>query len=213
MKLDKKELLLYAVTDRSWLNGKALYDQVEQALKGGVTFIQLREKELDEHSFLKEAVEIKKLCQSFGVPFIINDNLEIALKTDSDGIHVGQSDMNAGDVRKLIGRNKILGVSAQTAEQAIYAEKQGADYLGVGAVFHTDSKSDAEYVSYDTLKQICEAVNIPVIAIGGIGIHNILELKGSGICGVAVISAVFGSNNICTDTATLKSLAEQMVTE
>lgn len=213
MKLDKKELLLYAVTDRSRLNGKALYDQVEQALKGGVTFIQLREKELDEHSFLKEAVEIKKLCQSFGVPFIINDNLEIALKTDSDGIHVGQSDMNAGDVRKLIGRNKILGVSAQTAEQAIYAEKQGADYLGVGAVFHTDSKSDAEYVSYDTLKQICEAVNIPVIAIGGIGIHNILELKGSGICGVAVISAVFGSNNIYTDTAMLKSLAEQMVTE
>ena len=213
MKCDKKDLLLYAVTDRSWLGDKTLYEQVEEALKGGATFVQLREKELDYDAFFKEAVQLKKLCGSYNVPFVINDNVEIALKMDADGVHVGQSDMEAGDVRALIGNDKILGVSAQTVEQAVLAEKRGADYLGVGAVFHTDSKADAVDVDYETLKDICKSVNIPVIAIGGIGKHNVSMLKGSGICGIAVISAIFAAKDIRKETAQLKSLTEQAVSE
>lgn len=211
MKCDKKSLLLYAVTDRTWLGNQTLYQQAEQALKGGATFLQLREKELDEDSFTKEALEIKELCRLYQVPFVINDNVEIARKMDADGVHVGQSDMEAGNVRALLGENKILGVSAQTVEQALLAEKQGADYLGVGAVFPTGSKADADEVSHETLRSICEAVHIPVIAIGGIGIHNIMELLGSGICGVAVISAIFAAKDITAQTARLKALARQMV--
>ena len=168
MKCDKKDLLLYAVTDRHWLNGRTLYSQVEEALKGGATFIQLREKELDEEHFLEEAKEIKELCRRYQVPFVINDNVEIALAVDADGVHVGQSDMEAGDVRAKLGPDKMIGVSAQTVEQAVMAEQNGADYLGVGAVFPTGSKADALEVSHDTLKAICKAVKIPVIAIGGI---------------------------------------------
>ena len=140
----KEELLLYGVTDRAWLNGETLYSQVEKALKGGATFMQLREKKLDEESFLKEAIEIKELCRKYNVPFVINDNVDIALEMDADGVHVGQSDMEALDVRAKLGPDKIIGVSAQTVEQAILAEKHGADYLGVGAVFPTGSKDDAE---------------------------------------------------------------------
>lgn len=211
MKCDKKDLLLYAVTDRAWLGEQTLYEQVEEALQGGATFIQLREKELDDESFLKEAVEIKELCRRYHVPFVINDNVGIAREMDADGVHVGQSDMEAGDVRAILGEDKILGVSAQTVEQAILAEQRGADYLGVGAVFHTGSKSDADDVTHETLKNICDAVNIPVIAIGGIGKHNVMELKGSGICGIAVISAIFAEKDIRTATAKLKELTEQVV--
>lgn len=213
MKLNKKDLLLYAVTDRSWLNGKALREQVEEALIGGASFIQLREKTLDEESFIKEAIEIKELCRKYGVPFVINDNVEIARKIDADGVHVGQSDMQACDVRSVLGSNKILGVSAQTVEQAIDAEKNGADYLGVGAVFPTGSKEDADDVSHETLKKICEAVRIPVIAIGGISKNNVSQLSGSGICGVAVISAIFASDNISSSTAELKRLTEEAVSK
>ena len=188
MKLDKKDLLLYAVTDRSWLNGETLYSQVEKALKGGATFIQLREKDLDSEAFLKEAKELKKLCKEYNVPFVVNDNVDIAVKIGADGVHVGQSDMQAQDVREKLGKDKIIGVSAQTVEQALLAQKHGADYLGVGAVFSTNSKDDAVNVSHETLKAICEAVHIPVIAIGGIGKHNVMELSGSGIVGIAVIS-------------------------
>ena len=187
MKCDKKGLLLYAVTDRSWLNGETLYSQVEKALQGGATFIQLREKNLDQDHFMEEALELKKLCAAYHVPFVINDNVEIAAKMDADGVHVGQSDMEAGDVRAKLGPDKIIGVSAQTVEQAILAEQRGADYLGVGAVFHTGSKADAEDVSHETLTAICNAVKIPVIAIGGITRDNVTELSGSGICGIAVI--------------------------
>lgn len=208
MKCDKKDLLLYAVTDRSWLNGETLYQQVEKAIKGGATFIQLREKELDSEHFLQEAVEIKKLCQKYHVPFVINDNIEIALAMDADGVHVGQSDMEAGNVRKLLGENKIIGVSAQTVEQAILAEEQGADYLGVGAVFPTGSKADAEDVSRDTLEAICKAVHIPVIAIGGITKENVSRLQGSGICGIAVISAIFAQKDIEAATKELKAVTE-----
>ena len=149
MNCDKKDLLLYAVTDRHWLNGETLYSQVEKALKGGATFIQLREKKLDEGSFLEEAKEIQKLCKEYNVPFVINDNVEIAKKINADGVHVGQSDMEAQNVREILGDDKIIGVSAQTVEQALLAEKHGADYLGVGAVFKTGSKDDAEEVSHD----------------------------------------------------------------
>lgn len=196
MKCDKKDLLLYAVTDRAWVGKETLYEQVEDALKGGATFIQLREKELDKESFLKEAIEIKKLCKKYNVPFVINDEVDIALQVDADGVHVGQSDMEAGNVREILGPDKIIGVSAQTVEQALLAEKRGADYLGVGAVFKTGSKDDADDVSHETLKAICEAVSIPVIAIGGITVDNVAELKGTGICGIAVISAIFAKPDI-----------------
>ena len=196
MRCDKNDLLLYAVTDRSWLRGETLCSQVEKALKGGATFLQLREKELDEASFLEEAREIKALCARYHVPFVINDNVDIALASDADGVHVGQSDMEAGDVRRKLGPDKIIGVSAQTVEQALLAEERGADYLGVGAVFNTSTKLDAAEVSFDTLKEICGAVRIPVVAIGGISLENAEMLKGCGIAGAAVVSAVFAAGDI-----------------
>lgn len=211
MNCDKKDLLLYAVTDRSWLNGRTLYEQVEEALKGGVTFVQLREKNLDDTAFLQEAKEIKELCARFHVPFVINDNVDIAAEIDADGVHVGQSDMEAGDVRKKLGSDKIIGVSAQTVEQALRAQAHGADYLGVGAVFPTGSKADAVEVSHDTVREICRAVDIPVIAIGGITRENVIELKGTGICGIAVISAIFGQQDIEEAARTLKSRTEEAV--
>ena len=212
MNCDKKDLLLYAVTDRSWLKeGETLYDQVEKTLKGGTTFVQLREKTLDEEEFLQEAVEIRKLCQAYKVPFVINDNVDIALKMNADGVHVGQSDMEAGDVRAKLGPDKIIGVSAQTVEQALLAEKRGADYLGVGAVFPTGSKDDAIEVPHETLRAICEAVSIPVIAIGGISTKNIEQLAGTGIVGIAVISAIFAQKDIEGATAELKALTEKAV--
>ena len=211
MNCDKNSLLLYAVTDRSWLNGRTLYEQVEDALKGGATFIQLREKKLDKEDFLKEAIEIQALCRQYHVPFVINDDVDIALQMDADGVHVGQSDMEAGDVRAQLGPDKIIGVSAQTVEQAVLAEQRGADYLGVGAVFPTGSKDDADDVSHDTLQAICEAVQIPVIAIGGISKNNVLQLKGRGICGIAVISAIFAQPDIQAATEELKNLTEKMV--
>ena len=207
----KKELMLYAVTDRHWLGDETLYDQVKKALDGGATFVQLREKKLDREDFLAEALEIQKLCREYGVPFVINDEVSIAKDIDADGVHVGQSDMEAMDVRKVLGPDKILGVSAQTVEQAITAEKHGADYLGVGAVFATGSKDDADDVSHETLKAICEAVSIPVIAIGGITKDNVAELAGAGICGVAVISAIFGQNDIKKATEELKVSVEKML--
>lgn len=211
MGLNKSDLLLYAVTDRSWLGGHTLYQDVEAAIKGGATFIQLREKKLDEEHFLEEAKEIKELCKRYRVPFVINDNVDIALAMDADGVHVGQSDMEAGMVREKLGPDKIIGVSAQTVEQAILAEQKGADYLGVGAVFPTGSKDDAVEVSHETLKAICEAVKIPVIAIGGISTENVMELSGSGICGIAVISAIFAKPDIETAARELRKQTEKML--
>ncbi len=211
MNCDKNDLVLYAVTDRSWLGDSSLYDQVESAIEGGATFIQLREKNLDEADFLSEAKEIQKLCREYKVPFVINDNVEIAAQIDADGVHVGQSDMEAGDVRKRLGPDKIIGVSAQTVEQALKAQEHGADYLGVGAVFPTGSKADATEVSHQTLKEICEAVDIPVIAIGGITKENVSELKGSGICGIAVISAIFAQKDIRKAAAELKQKVEEIL--
>lgn len=212
MRLDKKNLLLYAVTDRHWLaEEETLYSVVEKALKGGATFMQLREKKLEEAKFMEEAKEIKALCAQYEVPFVINDNVDLAVSMDADGVHVGQSDMAAGDVRAKIGPDKILGVSAHTVEQAKLAEAQGADYLGVGAVFPTGSKDDADEVRHETLKEICQSVNIPVIAIGGITEENTPRLSGSGICGIAVISAIFGQQDIEEATRVLKKVTKEMV--
>ena len=213
MKLDKKDLLLYAVTDRHWLGDRTLYEVVKESLDGGATFIQLREKNLDQEHFLEEAKELKKLCAEYKVPFVINDNVDIALEIDADGVHVGQSDMEAGDVRAKLGPDKIIGVSPQTVEQALLAEKNGANYLGVGAVFPTGSKDDAVEVSHETLKAICEAVSIPVIAIGGITVDNTSVLAGTGICGIAVISAIYGQENILEATKKLKIVTSNMVSE
>ena len=207
MNCDKKDLLLYAVTDRHWLDGRRLVDVVRESLDGGVTMVQLREKTLDEANFLAEAKELQELCRERGVPFLVNDNVEI----DADGVHVGQSDMEAQNVRALLGPDKILGVSAQTVEQAVLAEKHGADYLGVGAVFPTGSKDDADDVSYETLKAICAAVSIPVVAIGGIAQSNVAQLAGSGICGVAVISAIYAAKDIQKASADLRLATEKML--
>ena len=211
MNCDKKDLLLYAVTDRSWLHGDTLLHQVRLALEGGATFIQLREKTLDNETFLREAIEIQALCREYGVPFVVNDNVDIAMKMNADGVHVGQSDMESGRVRELLGPDKIIGVSAQTVEQALLAQARGADYLGVGAVFPTGSKDDADDVSHDTLRAICEAVDIPVVAIGGISKNNVLQLKGSGICGIAVISAIFAQPDIRKAAEELKAVTRQAV--
>ena len=211
----KKSLLLYAVTDRAWLGKtfccKNLSDAVLQAIEGGATLIQLREKELSEKEFLDEAFRIKEICTSKKIPLIINDNVKIAKETDACGVHIGQSDMELKEARKILGAEKIIGVSCQTVEQALQAEKNGADYLGVGAIFSTSTKADADNVSISTLKEICRAVKIPVVAIGGISLQNMSQLKGSGIAGVSVISAIFAQQDIRGATKELKSSAEKLI--
>ena len=210
MKCKKETMQLYAVTDRMWTGKQTLMEQVEDALKGGATCVQLREKELDEETFLQEAIEMKELCEKYGVPFIVNDNVDIAIKCKADGIHVGQKDMEAGNVRALVGKGMIIGVSTQNVEQAIAAEKAGADYLGVGAMFSTTTKLDAREVTYEMAKKITDAVDIPVVAIGGINKKNMLELKGTGVDGVALVSAIFGAENIEAECKELKALSEEM---
>ena len=189
--MNKDTLKLYAVTDRSWLGGETLSAQVEKALRGGASFVQLREKEMDRDAFLQEATEIAALCKRYGVPFVINDDVEIALACGADGVHVGQEDMAAVEARKLLGPDKIIGVTCKSVEQAVEAEAQGADYLGSGAMFPSTAKPGAAGISFDTLRQICAAVKIPVVAIGGITRENLPKLKDTGIAGVAVVGAIF----------------------
>ncbi len=203
MKDLKSSLLLYAVTDRYWLNGRKLKDDVEKAILGGATMIQLREKNLSIDEFVKEALEIKEVCKKYDIPLIINDSLEVFLKVDADGIHVGQNDLPANIVREKIGPNKILGVSAETVDEAILAEKMGADYLGVGTIFSTSTKLDAINVSKEELARICYNVNIPVVAIGGITLDNIKELKNTMISGISVVSAIFKEKDITLATNNL----------
>ena len=204
----RESMLLYAVTDRYWLkDGETLTEKTEEALMGGATFVQLREKNADEETKYKLGLELKELCKKYKVPFVLDDDVELTLKLDADGVHVGQHDRPAAEVRRLIGPDRILGVSAQTVEQALQAEKDGADYLGVGAV----SKDDADDVDHDTLEAICRAVKIPVIAIGGISKKNVLQLKDRGLAGVAVISAIYAQENITEATAELKTLVKNIV--
>ncbi|WP_432633564.1 thiamine phosphate synthase [Brachyspira sp.] len=211
MRFDKKFATLYAVTDRAWTGKQNLYEQVESALKGGATCIQLREKNLNEKIFLEEAIKVKDLCKKYNVPFIINDNVDIAIKCNADGIHVGQEDMAVLEVRKLVGDKMIIGVSVQSVDEALDAIKNGADYLGVGAMFSTSTKLDANIISFETLKCICNSVNIPVVAIGGIGKNNIMKLAGSKVDGVALVSAIFGADDIEKECRELRRLSEEMI--
>lgn len=194
--MDKKLLHLYAVTDRSWLDGKSLAESVEKALQGGVTLLQLREKGMNTKDFIKSAEEIKAVCQKYNVPLIINDNVETALAADADGVHLGQSDMGIREARRILGKSKIIGATAKTVFQAQKAEREGADYLGSGAVFGTSTKNDAKKMDIDTLKSITSAVHIPVAAIGGITAENVLSLRGTGIAGAAVVSGIFAQKDI-----------------
>ena len=211
MKCDKRYMLLYAVTDRAWTGEQTLYEQVEAALKGGVTCVQLREKEMDETAFLQEAKDICALCRRYGVPFIVNDNVDVAIACQADGIHVGQEDMTAGEVRRRVGDAMLLGVSVHTVEEARWAVRDGADYLGLGAVFPTSTKTDVDQMTNETLRAICDAVDVPVVAIGGINRGNLLKLSGSGVDGVALVSAIFSAEDIEDTCRKLRLLAEGMV--
>jgi len=208
----RKAMLLYAVTDQMWLKeGETLADVVESVLQNGATFLQIREKDLAQDAFEAEAERLKTLCSQHGVPFVVNDNVEIALNIDADGVHVGQSDIKGRDIRVIIGPDKILGISAGTVEEAIAAEKAGADYIGVGAIFGTNTKKNARSMTMERLKEIVSSVSIPVVAIGGISAENILQLRGSGVDGVAVVSAIFAAEDPGKATADLLKLAEEVV--
>ena len=211
MKCVKNTMLLYAVTDRAWVGKMSLYEQVEATLQNGATCIQIREKELGDETFLEEAKEMAALCKRYHVPLIINDNVEIAIACHADGIHVGQEDMKASDVRKRVGEDMIIGVSAHTVEEALEAVENGADYLGLGAVFTTSTKADVDVMPFETLKEICAAVNVPTVAIGGISKENVMKLSGSGVDGVAVISAIFGAEDPGKATAELLEETKRMV--
>ena len=211
MKFAESMLRLYAVTDRSWLGTQTLAQQVEQALRGGATCVQLREKELNDTDFLAEAKELKILCARYGVPLIINDNVELALEVDADGVHVGQEDMDARDVRGLIGPAKILGVTAKTIEQAQKAQLAGADYLGSGAVFGSTTKPNARPMTKELLHSICQSVTIPVVAIGGIHRGNIAFLAGTGIRGAAVVSGIFSAVDIAEECRILRAEIAKIV--
>ena len=211
MKCDKHTMLLYAVTDRAWVGEQTLYQQVESALKGGATCVQLREKHLDDADFLQEAIESHALCQQYGVPLFINDNVDVAVKCHAEGIHVGQSDMAAAKVRERVGEDMMIGVSAHNVEEARRAVAQGADCLGVGAAFATHTKEDVNVLPRQTLIDICNAVDVPVVAIGGIHKDNILQLRGTGVDGVALVSAIFSAKDIEAECRELKALSEQIV--
>ncbi len=211
MNFNKDMLLLYAVTDRSWVGRQTLYEQIEDALKGGVTIVQLREKNLAEDEFLREAVQIKELCRGYGVPLIINDNVAVALKSGADGVHVGIEDTPVEKIRNIAGKDFIIGATAKTADRAKAAEAAGADYLGVGAVFPSPTKKNAIRITAEQLKEICSSVSIPVVAIGGIGLDNVSEIKGGGMKGIAAASAIFAAENIMAETQKLKKLITEII--
>ena len=202
---------LYAVTDRAWVGKQSLYEQVEAALKGGASCVQLREKELNDEDFLREALELSTLCKRYRVPFFINDNVDVAIRCHADGIHVGQEDMQAAQVRQRVGPDMMIGVSVHSVAEALEAVRNGADCLGAGAVFATSTKTDVQTMPRETLRAICQAVNIPVVAIGGINKENIAALSGTGGDGVALVSAIFGADDIEGACRELRALSEEMV--
>lgn len=211
MKLSKDDLLLYAITDRRNLDKKMFFEKIEEALQGGVTILQLREKELDEDSFINEAIEVKNICRKHGVPLIINDNVNVALKSGADGVHVGIEDMPIDEIRRTVPDSFIIGATCKTVEQAQSAERLGADYMGVGAVFPSPTKKNAVRITREQLKEICASVSIPAVAIGGITLENVDELKGGGMSGIAVVSAVFSADDIQKATSLLKEKAKSLI--
>ncbi len=211
MRLNREDLLLYAVTDRAWIGRQTLYEQIEDALKGGVTIVQLREKNLDETSFVREAVEIKALCHRYNVPLIINDNVDVALKSGADGVHVGIEDAPVAEIRRRVGSDLIIGATAKTVEQAQKAEADSADYLGVGAVFPSPTKKNAIRITAAQLREICTSVSIPAVAIGGISLENVSEIAGGGMSGIAAVSAIFAADDIKSATEKLKKKASEVV--
>ena len=208
MKVDSRSMLLYAVTDRAWLRGRALPALVEDAVRGGATFVQLREKEMEFAAFLDEARRVKAVTDRYHVPFVINDDIEVARACNADGVHIGQDDAAVSEARRILGPDKIIGVSAHTVDEARAAEQAGADYLGVGAVFSTSTKLDADIV---TLRGIRAAVSIPIVAIGGINVENMLQLKGSGIDGAAVVSALFAQQDVYAAAKRLYATSKELV--
>ena len=213
MKFNEKMLLLYAVTDRAWVGKQTLLEQIEDALKGGATIIQLREKKLDDDSFVKEAVQVRALCHKYNVPLIINDNVDVAIKSGADGVHVGIEDAPVAEIRKRVSADFIIGATCKTVEQAKIAEAAGADYMGVGAVFPSPTKTNAVRITNEQLREILSSVSIPAVAIGGISYDNVCEIKGSSVSGVAVISAIFGAEDIEKATALLKERVRAVVEE
>lgn len=211
MKLSKDDLLLYAITDRRNLDKKVFFEKIEEALQGGVTILQLREKELDEDSFINEAIEVKNICRKHGVPLIINDNVNVALKSGADGVHVGIEDMPIDEIRRTVPDSFIIGATCKTVEQAQSAERLGADYMGVGAVFPSPTKKNAVRITREHLKEICASVSIPAVAIGGISLENVDELKGGGMSGIAVVSAVFSADDIQKAASLLKEKAKSLI--
>lgn len=210
MNLEPSRLRLYAVTDRTWLRGGTLADAVAAALRGGATLVQLREKTLDPADLLSEARQLTALCRAHGVPLVVDDNVEIALAAGADGVHVGQSDMAARRARALLGPDRILGVSAHNVAEALAAQADGADYLGCGAAFVTGTKLDAHPVSAETMRAVTAAVDIPVVAIGGIDAGNILQLQGRGLAGVAVVSGIFAQPDLTAAARELYTLAGRL---
>ena len=211
MKFDSRQLLLYAVTDRAWTGRQTLYEQIESALQGGATMIQLREKNLSDEDFIREAVQVKALCSRYNVPLIINDRPAVALKSGADGVHVGIEDQPVEEIRRAAGKDFIIGATAKTVEQAQKAQSAGADYLGVGAVFPSPTKKNAIRITAGQLREICASVSIPAVAIGGISKQNMPELMGTGIHGVAVVSAVFSAGDIKAACKELREMAETIV--
>ena len=211
MKLSKDDLLLYVITDRRNLDKKMFFEKIEEALQGGVTILQLREKELDEDSFINEAIEVKNICRKHGVPLIINDNVNVALKSGADGVHVGIEDMPIDEIRRTVPDSFIIGATCKTVEQAQSAERLGADYMGVGAVFPSPTKKNAVRITREQLKEICASVSIPAVAIGGISLENVDELKGGGMSGIAVVSAVFSADDIQKAASLLKEKAKSLI--
>lgn len=207
--MDRETLALYAITDSRLAKEQSFYEQIEDALKGGVTLLQLREKNMGEEDLLKEALEVQKICKKYRVPLIINDDVELAKSINADGVHVGQSDLDAGTARTILGPDKIIGVTAKTVEQARAAQRAGADYLGSGAIFGTGTKPDAKPMTMELLREIVNAVDIPVVAIGGIDSSNAYKLAKTGIAGIAVVNGIFGKSDCCAAARELKAVCLQ----
>lgn len=210
MRIPRSAMLLYAITGGTHPGEGTLAGEVRRALEGGVTLLQYREKGLEGAAKVREAKEVLKVCREFGVPLIINDDPELAVAIGADGVHVGQKDMDAEEARRIIGPDRILGVSARTVEQAKEAERAGADYLGSGAVFHTGTKGDAKSLDHAVLREICETVSIPVVAIGGISAENAAELAGTGIAGIAVVSGIFAADDVKAAAQKLRRISEEI---